>query len=58
MIKERILKLLKNKRLSTGKIASLLKIDYNYALKKLNELFYEDKLIKEQETIGCYWKIP
>jgi len=55
MIKDKILKLLKDKRLATSRVASKLNIDYAYTLKNLIELELEGKVEREVETLAIYW---
>ncbi len=58
MAKDEILESLKrNERLSTTRIASDIKSDYNYALKLLHQLENAGKVIKEKETNSTYWRL-
>jgi predicted transcriptional regulator len=42
---------------STSKIAAIVGVDYYYAIKLLEELVAEDKIIKIATPNSTYWKI-
>ena len=56
-IKDKILKELKKEKLSTSRVASLLRIDYNYATKLLEELLLEKSINKIDVGVATYWEI-
>ncbi len=56
--KENILKeLKKSDSLSTSRIAGIIGIDYNYAIKLLDELFLEKFIEKIETEKSTYWKL-
>jgi len=56
--KEKILKNLKELgALSSSRIAGIIGIDYNYAMKLLTELLEEDKIKKNETPNSIYWEI-
>jgi len=56
-IKDRVLETLKTSRLSSSRVAGILGIDYNYALRLLEELENESKIKREVETNATYWSL-
>jgi len=44
-------------RISTSRVAGIVGIDYNYAVKILDELVKEKKIKKQVETNSTYWEI-
>lgn len=46
-----------NGRSSTWKIAEIVRIDYNYAIKLLEDLHAKGYVMKEEETRATYWTL-
>ena len=56
-IKDKILKLLKKKELSTSKIARMLKKNYWTISDELNKMKKEKLILKSKTIKGVYWEI-